>query len=611
MPARTSATHPIRVDFIPKSAHGLAGQLGMTFAPGKRAQGLDGHWDRALATDLARLRKEYATDVLVSLIEPHELELLHIPNLQEAATDAGITVERFAIRDGGVPSDTAKFATLVERTVEHLRAGRTVVIHCRGGLGRTGLLAAACLRALGVDARRAIELVRVARHGTIENATQEAYVQSVAVLPAPTLPRDGVPPLSRFRGCLLGGALGDSLGEPVEFVSTAKEIARKFGTKAPVKLGYAHGPVITDDTQMTLFAAEGIIRAGDARWSDDGAVTREVQAAFLRWLTTQNGGDPERVASSPPGWLVTERGLHHRRAPGNTCMSALQSQVGAKTLPSVTSTLNTSKGCGAVMRAAPFGLAARTREQAFRWARDTGAITHGHPCGHLSAGHFAAVIWGVSRGEALLDSIEHATFLLRAEPHHAETVAAVSKAMSLVPKGPPSASVIESLGGAWVGEEALAIALLCAATCEGGSREAIAEALWRSVAHAGDSDSTGSVVGNLLGAMHGIDPMPPQWLEELELRAVIDRIARDLHGAIEGRVDDRAYPSVAVANDHAASEEPTRECDWPGIVKREVYNESFGASAERPGTPLCTRPRVAVHRSTSSSGCLTSAPGGR
>jgi ADP-ribosylglycohydrolase len=190
-----------------------------------------------------------------------------------------------------------------------------------------------------------------------------------------------------------------------------------MGSTSPIKLGYAHLPLITDDTQMTLFAAEGIIRAGEARWEDDGdALTRSVQGAFLRWLSTQNGGNDEKIASSPAGWLVTERGLHHRRAPGNTCLSALEAQVGAGTLATVTSVLNTSKGCGAVMRAAPFGLAARTREQAFRWGRDTGAITHGHPSGYLSAAHLAAIIWGVSRGEPLLGSVDHSTFFFARNP---------------------------------------------------------------------------------------------------------------------------------------------------------------------------------------------------
>ena len=373
---------------------------------------------------------------------------------------------------------------------------------------------------------------------------------------------------------MLGGALGDALGEPVEFISSAHEILRCFGANAPAKLGYAHGPFITDDTQMTLFAAEGMIRAGRVRWDDHASLARSVQAGFLRWYSTQRGSDSEVVASSPAGWLVTQRGLHHQRAPGNTCMSALQAQVGAKKLASVASPLNSSKGCGAIMRAAPFGLAARTRAQAFQWGRDTGAITHGHPSGYLSAGHFAAVIWGISRGEPLATSIEQATALLAGEANHAETSAAVSRAMSLVANGPPSPSTIESLGGAWVGEEALAIALLCTATCEGSSPEAIAESLWRAVAHAGDSDSTGSMVGNLLGAMHGYEALPAAWLEELELVGVIDRIAGDLLAALAGKVDERAYP-VEQADMRASADEPEKKIEWHGILSREVCSEWF------------------------------------
>jgi ADP-ribosylglycohydrolase len=78
-----------------------------------------------------------------------------------------------------------------------------------------------------------------------------------------------------------------------------------------------------------------------------------------------------------------------------------------------------------------------------------------------------------------LQAIERASVLLSSEPAHAETAAAVARAMALVPRGRPGASDVESLGGAWVGEEALAIALLCAATCEGDSPDAIAEALCR------------------------------------------------------------------------------------------------------------------------------------
>jgi protein-tyrosine phosphatase len=186
MPTRTSATHPIRVDFLPKEEHGLSGQLGMTFAPGKKAQSQDGYyWDRELTTDLARLKKKYATDVLVSLIEEHDLAKFHIQALPKAAADAGIELDRFAIPDGGVPEDAADFAGLVSRTIGRLRAGKTVVIHCRGGLGRTGVLAAVCLRALGVDPERAMAIIRATRPGTIENAAQEDFVRTVNLSAAP------------------------------------------------------------------------------------------------------------------------------------------------------------------------------------------------------------------------------------------------------------------------------------------------------------------------------------------------------------------------------------------------------------------------------------------
>ena len=273
------------------------------------------------------------------------------------------------------------------------------------------------------------------------NAAQRRLFGSARLeprVPAPTHPVAPIPSLSRVQGCLLGGALGDSLGEPVEFIRSASDIKARFGSNAPAKLGYARGPFITDDTQMTLFAAEGILRAGEDRFEDRGtALARSVQGAFLRWLTTQDGGSPD-AAGEPAGWLVTEPGLHHRRAPGNTCLSALQAQLGSGRLPAIGSVLNSSKGCGAVMRSAPFGLAARTREQAFRWARDTGAITHGHPSGYLSAAHFAAVIWGVSPGEPLLAAIERASLLLTPEAGAAETRAAVARALSLVGHGVPA-----------------------------------------------------------------------------------------------------------------------------------------------------------------------------
>ena len=418
-----------------------------------------------------------------------------------------------------------------------------------------------------------MSIVRKARAGTIENARQEEFVTTVELVNDVRSELSSTPLLSRIRGCLLGGALGDSLGEPVEFIASAQEITARFGSDAPARLGYSHPSRITDDTQMTVFAAEGIIRAGEARWEVGGALVREAQRSFLRWLATQEKSDPEEVAASPAGWLVSQPALHARRAPGNTCLSALGAQRGARNLATVDAGLNDSKGCGAVMRSAPYGIAARTREQAFQWARDSGAITHSHPSGYLSAAHFGAVIWGVIRGESLPLSVARASALLVKERGPEETTAAVMKAMALIGPKLPSAETIESLGRAWVGEEALAIALLCAGSCRDGSPTEIRRALWRSVAHAGDSDSTGSMVGNLLGAIYGFESLPEEWLGELELRGVIDRVARDLHAALEGIVDPRAYPMADEPARNEKSRSSVREFEWYGVTRREPYSD--------------------------------------
>lgn len=197
-------------------------------------------------------------------------------------------------------------------------------------------------------------------------------------------------------------------------------------------------------------------------------------------------------------------------------------------------------------RSAPIGLGCRTAEVAFKMARDAAVVTHGHPSGYLSAAYFAAVIHEVANGATLPSAMDVAHALLESQDGCGETVDAIARARALAARGAPAPDAVESLGGGWVGEEALAIALTCALTVEGPSPEATASALWRAVLHGGDSDSTGSLTGNLLGAMHGTACLPSRWPEELELRDVVDRIAEDLFAsAILGReLDYEAYPPV-------------------------------------------------------------------
>jgi ADP-ribosylglycohydrolase len=194
--------------------------------------------------------------------------------------------------------------------------------------------------------------------------------------------------------------------------------------------------------------------------------------------------------------------------------------------PTIDNVPNGSKGCGAVMRSAPFGIALATREEAFRAARDAGVLTHGHPSGYLAGAYLASLVFDLVRGIPLVGALANADALLAHEREHEELAGAVQQARMAASKGLPTVAMVEALGGGWVGEEALAIGLACALSC--GSPGEIPATLWRALAHAGDSDSTGSIAGNLVGAFYGLSGLPARWLGQLELRAVIERAARDL-----------------------------------------------------------------------------------
>lgn len=180
--ARTSHSHPLRVDFVET---GLPGRLGLTLAPGKKDQGATALWDRDLGEDLARLREGFGTDALVCLLEDHELERMRIAELVERAESCGLEALRLPIPDSSVPASDEAFASLVDEILGRLRQGRTVVVHCRGGLGRTGMTAAACLAALGAPPAEAIARVRRVRPWALETPEQERYVERFAARARP------------------------------------------------------------------------------------------------------------------------------------------------------------------------------------------------------------------------------------------------------------------------------------------------------------------------------------------------------------------------------------------------------------------------------------------
>ena len=338
--------------------------------------------------------------------------------------------------------------------------------------------------------------------------------------------------LDNYLGCIVGGAIGDALGAPTEFMNLDYILEKygKIGVNEYVEFDNGIGH-ITDDTQMLLFTAEGLLR------SLHRATTRGIGGAYhqicfhsyIRWLKTQKdwyAGDVTSIADSE-GWLLKQSFLYARRAPGNTCLTSLRSGIAG----TIDEPINNSKGCGGIMRIAPVGLLFyNDPKQAFQIGSELAAITHGHPSGYLSAGFLAALIAFINNGNSLLDSIQLSLGILNEYIDCEETTDAVVSAIKLYEKKDPTYLNVETLGGGWVGEEALAISLYCALSYQNDFEKAIN----LSINHSGDTDSTGAITGNILGFMLGEKAIPQRWINNLSNYDVIKQIGIDLHAEVKG-----------------------------------------------------------------------------
>ena len=321
---------------------------------------------------------------------------------------------------------------------------------------------------------------------------------------------------SKIRACLLGGAAGDALGYTVEFWDIDR-IRRKYGPDGiaayePVE-GFA---IFSDDTQMTLFTAEGLI-LGYWHGVKTGRLEPElyIYPAYISWLRTQG-----YKVTSP--WdkvsnLMGQKRLFRCRAPGNTCLSALCSgKMGTIEKP-----LNNSKGCGGVMRVAPVGfLPFMSASSASVVAARAAAITHGHPMGYIPAAMLADMIERLLYGNytSLYDVVvDSRTAICQTFSRSTMELSAfrllIEKAISLSKTATDDVEAIHSLGGGWVGDEALAIATYCALKYEHDFDRCMRAA----VNHSGDADSTGAIAGNILGAHLGMDAIGEKYLKELEM----------------------------------------------------------------------------------------------
>lgn len=325
---------------------------------------------------------------------------------------------------------------------------------------------------------------------------------------------------SRVRGCLLGGAIGDALGAPIESesLSAIRQAHGEAGVTDYVP-AYGRRGAVTDDTQLTLFTTDGLIRAHVRRDTGAWHPPTDVHAAYRRWLATQRDWGPDERRKED-GWLARQEWLYSQRSPGKTCLSGLADErMGTLEMPKNPE----SKGCGTVMRSAPFGLLVGWEPQlVFQLSVECAAQTHGHPTAYLAAGAFSVIVHSLARKDTLDYAVQKALAMLASRPGHEETTDALKRALGAMRQGMPSAERVESLGAGKTAEEALSIGVYCALVAED-----VRHGLLLAVNHGGDSDSTGSVCGNLLGAIHGETALPPAWVAELEGRSTVLELADD------------------------------------------------------------------------------------
>jgi ADP-ribosylglycohydrolase len=366
--------------------------------------------------------------------------------------------------------------------------------------------------------------------------------------------------LDQYRGCLIGGAVGDALGYPIEFMQES-EIFRTYGAEGIQSYQLTNNLAeISDDTQMTMFTATGLL-VGTTRGMTRGIMGSYpgyIMYSYRDWLRTQTEAYPLPENESHYSWLVTVPEMFSRRAPGITCLSAIENgRPGTIEKP-----LNHSKGCGGIMRVAPIGIYLDAVDghdsygEIQRIGAETAALTHGHELGYLPAAVFVHIISELAHDpdatikKAVYDALE----TLQTEFADKKSVKTLSrlidKAVKLSGEDIADLDAIHQLGAGWVAEETLAIAVYCSLKYSTDFKKAVVAA----VNHGGDSDSTGAVTGNIVGTALGLSGIPSEFTTRLELKDIILMLADDLYHDCQiteyGGYNDPDWEHKYIENDY-------------------------------------------------------------
>ena len=381
--------------------------------------------------------------------------------------------------------------------------------------------------------------------------------------------------LDLIRGSLIGGAAGDALGYTVEF-DDYSEIIANYGQPGITEYELVNGVAeISDDTQMTLFTANGLLMGLTRKYMRGfgRALECDVKFAYEDWYDTQMKSYEIVIKHYRDTWLSALPELYSCRAPGETCLTAIKEMKEGRTPQ------NDSKGCGGVMRVAPWSLLCACHEMRYGIEEidvaggEIARLTHKHPLGWIPSILLTHIIYrivkdGDFKGLDKISSLEQFTTIVNealqllpnlvvknnvsevtwdqektiGEVFHNEVEyqrELIERALFLAGNESSDVDNISRLGEGWVGEETLAIAVYAVAR----HIDSFEDVLIASVNHDGDSDSTGAVAGNIIGAIVGYDAIPDKFKNNLELHDVILAIADDLHqGCIISEYDEVNTP---------------------------------------------------------------------
>ncbi len=489
---RTSLTHPLQIASLQPCPG--QGRVGITFCPGKtQPRAATGAWARDLGLDLDAVAAWGAVAV-VTLVEAHELGALKVPTLGAEVVARHMDWLHLPIRDASVPGPAfeARWAEVGEGLRARLRDGFDVLVHCKGGLGRAGTIAARLLIELGVAPEEAVRRVQAARPGAIETPEQLAHVMGLQPVPEPEPSTTAQAIRDRAVGCLLGLAVGDAVGTTLEF--------KPRDSTAPLTDMVGGGPFglrpgeWTDDTAMALALADSLAHHADLDEAD-------LMRRFTDWH--------ERGTYSCTGRCF-DIGLTTRQALGRWTRTG--NPVAGSTDPQ-------TAGNGSLMRLAPVAVRhwrdrAKLRDVAARQSRTTHAAPEAVD---------ACVAWA----DLLADAI--------AGQRRSEVLRAREELSGVAGPIPLAGAIGPILAGSWRGKaradirsSGYVVHSLEAALWSVGSTGSFRAAVLRAANLGEDADTTAAVAGQLAGALGGASAIPKSWRRKVAWKARITGMAEAL-----------------------------------------------------------------------------------